>query len=212
MKRTHTTRKTPRLRRRDSSGFSLIEILVGLTLIALVTAIMIPNMTSVFRASLDSYARKAANLFREARDYAILTNRVVRIQFDLDKQEYWVEDAPAAVLLPKKNDVAYEDMSDEEKEKEAKRQKQFQMTKGLTKKKTGIPNGLRIQAVLSPRSQKAITEGTADIYYFPHGIAEAAVVHLEDLEGNKRSLVIHPVTGKTRVHAGFYFPSEDKKR
>ena len=193
-------------------GFSLIEILVGLTLIALVTAVMIPGTASIFRANLDSYARRAASMFRESRDYAILMNRVVRIAIDLDKQQYWIEDAPATFLLPQKSAVPLADMSDEEKEREKKKQQQFRMTKDIVKAKIDVPNGLRIHAVISPRSTKVITEGIAEIYYFPHGVAEPAVIQLEDVEGNKRSLVVHPITGKTRLEVGYYFPSEDRKR
>ena len=199
------------MNRNRSSGFSLIEILVTLAIIALVSALVIPNTTSVFRASLDSYARKAVNQFREARDFAILMNRVVKIQFDLDKQNYWVEDAPADFLLPKKREND-DELSDEEKKKDQKKNQAFRMTTTITKKKLNIPSGLRIHAVISPRSKKILTEGMADIVYFPHGSAEAAVIHLEDMEGNKRSLIVHPITGKTRLVSGYYFPSEDRKR
>jgi prepilin-type N-terminal cleavage/methylation domain-containing protein len=202
----------PPLQLKPKNGFSLIEILVTLAIIAFVSALVIPNTTSVFRASLDSFARKSVNQFREARDYAILMNRVVKIQFDLDKQTYWVEDAPANFLLPKKRERDDDELSEEEKKADEKKQKSFQMTKTITKKKMEIPSGLRIHAVISPRSKKIITEGLADIIYFPHGAAEAAVIHLEDLEGNKRSLVVHPITGKSRLVSGYYFPSEDKKR
>lgn len=206
---------------RSEAGFSLIEIMVVLALIGLITAVMLPGTTSIFRTSLDSFARKAANLFREARDYAILSNKVVRVSFDLDKQEYWIEDASGSILLPsvKEQEEINERLNDKsgikkksEEDEEKKAEKNpFRLTRELNKKHQVVPQGLRIAAVISPRMPRPIQEGQAEVYYFPHGSSEAAVIHLEDMDGNRRSLILHPITGKSRLVPEFYFPSEDKR-
>lgn len=199
--------------KRNDRGFTLIEVLVTVGLIAIISAILIPDIGQIFRESLEAFARKNANLFRESRDHALLTSRVVRVRFDLDEQTYWVEDAPGNFLLPTKKfleekEDALRFASDEDKEKYAE---PFTLVKSITSQKKKVPDGLRIAGVLTPRSPELIEEGVVEFYYFPHGIAEAAVIHLENSDGAKRSLVIQPVTGKTKVEEGFYFPNEDKR-
>ncbi len=197
-------------RARNQDAFSLIEVLVVLALIVFISVLVIPNSLTVLRTSLDSFSRRMANTFRESRDYALLTSKVVKVTFDLDKQEYWVEDAPGSFLMPAPKED--KDESEAEKEKKKKAGSPFRLTRELNKNKNSVPSGLSIAEVVSPRSKKAIQEGVAEIFYFPHGMAEAAVIHLEDMDGNRRSLIIHPITGKSQLTVGFYFPGEEKKR
>lgn len=198
---------------KNQQGFTLLEVLVVVGLIAILSAIIIPDIGQIFRESLEAYVRKSANLFREARDHAMLTSRVVRVRFDLDEQKYWVEEAPGNFLMPTKESIEekerkLERLSEEERAKYAD---PFRIVKSITGKKKTVPDGLRVSGLLSPRSPQLIEEGVADFYYFPHGIAEAAVIHIENIDGEKRSLVVQPVTGKTKVEVGFYFPAEDSR-
>lgn len=194
-------------------GFTLLEVLVTIGLIAIISAIVIPDIGQIFRESLEAYARKSANLYREARDHALLTSRVVRVRIDLDEQKYWVEEADGSFLLPTEKMIEerkekLERLSEEEKLKFAD---PFRMVKSITSRKTPVPDGIRVAGMLTPRSSQLIEEGIGDFYYFPHGAAENAVIHIENLEGEKRSLVIQPITGKTKVEVGFYFPAEDRR-
>ena len=99
------------------------------------------------------------------------------------------------------------------KEEWEKKQKEsgFRLVKEITKKKEVVPNGIRINEVISPRYKDPIDKGTVDIYYFPHGIAEAAVIHIEDQETIKRSLIVHPITGKTKIEFGEYDPKKENR-
>ena len=51
-------------RHSKSAGFTLIEILIVIGLIALVTAVAVPSLTNVFRASAESFAKQTALLLR----------------------------------------------------------------------------------------------------------------------------------------------------
>lgn len=197
----------------NEEGFTLLEVLVTISLIAIISAIVIPDIGQIFRESLEAYARKSSNLFREARDHALLTSRVVRVRFDLDEQKYWVEEADGYFLLPTKKSLEererkLERLSEEEKSEFSD---PFRMVDSITRRKTPVPDGIRVSGMLTPRSAELLEEGIGEFYYFPHGAAENAIIHIENIEGEKRSLVVQPTTGKTKVEVGFYFPAEDRR-
>ena len=190
----------------QQKGFSILEVLISLTLIAIFTAIIVPSTQYAFRTNIDSFTVQWANLFREARDYAILENAVVRVRFDLDKQSYWLEEAPGIFLLEKEYEEATEREETETQENEET--EEIFIKSSITKEKT-LPDGIRIISIISPRTKGIIESGLGEIYYFPHGIAETAIINIEDIDGNKRSLAVNPITGKTKVENDFYLPDRE---
>ena len=193
-------------------GFSILEILVSLTIIALFSAILIPSLNYIFRTNIDSFAQNLSILFREARDHAILTNQVVRIRFDLDKQSYWVEEAPKIFLLNKESPInTEEEDADTEEEVLEDPEGEIFTQSSITKEKT-IPDGIRIVSIISPRTNTNIEEGLGEIYYFPHGISETAILNIEDIDDNKRNLVVNPITGKTKIENNFYKKLRERKK
>jgi type II secretion system protein H len=184
----------------NSKGFSLVEILIVLALVGLVSAITVPTLTSVFRASIDSFVRQTAVLLREARDRALLRDRLLRLRIDLDKQEFWLEEAPGNFLLAKPN-VRSKSEKEEEKAKE-KDQEAFRLVKELTKDKKSVPRGMKITEISSPRLSVPAKEGTVDIYFFSNGSADGATLTFTSDEGVVQRLMLHPVTGMSRLLQG----------
>ncbi len=189
------------LRATKSKGFSLIEILIVIALLALITAVGIPSINNAFRTSKESFARKMAITLREARDRAMLTDKLVRLRIDLDNQEYWLEEAPSNYLLPKPPERGLS-----EREREAQKQKEestFRLLKEITSEKVKLPNGLKLVEVISPRSKLPMKEGIADVYFYNNGSADGVAIHLEDDDNVKQSLKLHPVTGHSKLEMGY---------
>ena len=192
------------LRATKSSGFTLIEILITITLVALVTAIAIPSFTYVFRVSIDDFGRQLGTVNREARDYAILRDMVVRIRFSIADQAYLVEAGPPTILLPSETDL--EKMKKEARKEEKKDEKQsspFQPIKDLTKDWKKIPANIRLVSISSPSVKQPIEEGEESIYYFPKGVAQTLVLHVEDQDKVQRSISFHPINSKVKIVEGF---------
>lgn len=183
-------------------GFSLIEILIVIALIALISAVAIPSFTAIFRTGTESFVRQMANMMREARDRAFLTDKLIRLRFDFEKQQYWLEEAPGSYLMPKAQES--KNLSDREKEElEKKEGNAFRMVKEITKEKREMPKGVKLTEILSPRAKAPLTEGTVDVFFYNNGSADGVTFHFEDEEKNKQSLILHPVTGQSKVKAGF---------
>lgn len=186
---------------RASRGFSLVEVLIVIALVALVTAVGIPAFNSAFRTSKESFARKMAVMLREARDRAMLNDKLVRLRIDLDKQEYWMEEAPSTYMLRKE---APRGLSEREKEEQAKQEaSSFRQLKELTAEKVPMPNGLKITEVITPRQKDPVREGQTDVYFFSNGNADGVSIHFEDDEHVRQSLRLHPVTGHSTLKLGY---------
>lgn len=191
--------KTSRATR--SEGFSLIEILIVIALIALITAVAIPSFTAIFRTSTESFVRQMASMLRETRDRAFLTDKLIRLRLDLEKQQYWVEEAPSSYMLPKPPERPLSEREREEAEKEESGA--FRLVKEITSDKRDIPKGVRLVEVISPRRKEPFTEGIVDVFFYNNGSADAVILHFEDEEKNQQSLKLHPVTGQSKAVAGF---------
>ena len=189
---------------RQERGFTLIEILIAIAIIALISALAVPGFNYAFRTNTEGFARQLAGAFRESRDRSLLRHNLVRVNFDLAKQEYWVEEAPASYLLPSDAEAkkAEEDAGRWRKDDE-KAEEVFRLVKEITPKKKAVPYGVKIVKILSPRYKEPIAEGEAQIYYLPSGLSDAAILHIEDLDKVQRSISINPVTGFTTLDQGF---------
>lgn len=190
-------------------GFTLIEIMVAIAIVAMITALAIPGLNYAFRTNTESFSRQMAAVFRETRDRALLKHQIVRLKFDLKKQEYWVEEAPSSFLLPSEAEAqkaaedSHKSSNDKDKDKDNEQDQSFRLVKEITPKHRSIPYGIKLVKILSPRYKEPISDGEAEVYYMTSGISDAAILHIEDMDKNQISLLINPVTGGTKQERGF---------
>lgn len=186
------------------SGFTLIELLVVVGLIAIIGAFAVPAISNYFKISLNSITRNLATTIRETYNATAITGRVHRIVYDLKSNEYWVEGGPRTVLLDTdasreidERKKRFQSLADEEKNK--KKTSPFQIEKSITAKKTPLPRGVQFDSIITEQSKDPITAGQAFTHFFPHGLTEQTLIRLKDADNHKTTLIISPLTGKTRV-------------
>jgi prepilin-type N-terminal cleavage/methylation domain-containing protein len=127
----------------SSRGFTLIELLVVVALIALISAMVMPSVSSYFQVSLNSATRDIASIVKESYNSTVLTGRVYRVVYDFKKAQYWSESGPPNVLLDteaskkKAEDRARHSRSDEAPQDSSS---SFSMDKTITRKKNGSPS------------------------------------------------------------------------
>jgi prepilin-type N-terminal cleavage/methylation domain-containing protein len=188
---------------KDNRGFTLIEMLIVVLLIVLISALVIPSVSSYFQISMNSAVRDIASAVKECSNSTMLTGRVYRMVYDIKKNEYWAESGPPNVVLD----------TEASKEKAERRKRyarpsddtapptsDFTMDKTITRKKVDLPRGVEIVDVMNQQTKEPVKEGSAYTHFFPQGLTEQTIVHLQDSSGHKASLVIAPLAGKTDVY------------
>ena len=185
--------------------------MVVVAIIALVTGMVIPSISSYFQISLNSTTRNLANTIKETYNSAVVTGNVHRIVYDFKERQFWVEVGPPTALLESK----------EYKEKEQKKRRSFldtdkdkddnggfMLDKTVTRKKQKLPVGVEFEDILTQQSPEPATEGKSFTHFFPNGITEQTIVRLKDTSAHHASLVISPLLGRTDVYDRYIKPEE----
>lgn len=186
---------------KNNQGFTLIEILVALVLIALVLGISISSPFSS-RNDLDKDVNAIERAIRFMSDEAALKNAVIRLHFMLDKtpQEYAIEYGPSdSFILPPKPEFETKAESKEEEEKRKKEAKNLNMK--FTKvtefqdKNNEMTGEIKIIGIATPQSEKLQSFGEVSLYAFPTGEKDEALV-LVGSDEDIISLKVNPFSMK----------------
>jgi len=87
------------LMKKRQKGFTLVEMMVVIAVIALIAVFALPKLTNYFKLSLNSATRNIATMVRETYNSTALTGNIHRVVYDLKDHAYWVESGPPNVLL-----------------------------------------------------------------------------------------------------------------
>jgi prepilin-type N-terminal cleavage/methylation domain-containing protein len=88
-------------RARSQRGVTLIEIIVVLALAAVMMAVAVPTLSTVFGVDKRRASRELAATMRWTYEEATIRNQPMRIAYDLDHGAYWVESAEGEVRIHK---------------------------------------------------------------------------------------------------------------
>jgi general secretion pathway protein H len=222
------SRHRRRQRQRWTSGFSLIEIMVVISIVGLMLGASVYGFRAVAKSELRGTSSKLAGAIRYCFDRAVTTGSYYRIVLDLDGNKYWAERSDDRMYLsagkelaPGRGqafDVQTEELKrDEEEKKLAELSTSFggqlvtidpppkpKRAKFQTFKDATLPQVKLRRAeffdVFTPRQREPYTKGRAYLYFFPDGHTERAVVRLHDGD-DFYSLIVYPLTGRVEVRS-----------
>jgi prepilin-type N-terminal cleavage/methylation domain-containing protein len=208
MAETALTRTSPQTTCRGFSGFSLIELLVVVGLIAVVSMLAIPSISSYFGVSMNSAAREIATTMKETYNATMLTGRVHRVAFDLKEHVYWAEIGPTTMLLETKESKEKDERRRKFSRDEGPKDSGFSLDTSVTRKKRPLPRGVQFEDIATHQSDELVTDGTAYSHIFPNGLTERVVIHLRDSSKHRITLVTSALIGRTDMYERYVSATE----
>jgi type II secretion system protein H len=180
-------RANPSLRRAPA-GFTLIELMVVITIIGIMTALMIPEMKGTFQdALLRSTSRELINVFDLAYSRSVSLNQLRRVRLDETSGRYRVEkqvqENGQSFFVP------VDDVPGDQGALDSRITVECHQPSEIS------PSDNASAAV--PGSEAGSDEAT--IAFYPDGTADATEVVLRDRQGFRLALQINPVTARVHV-------------
>ena len=192
--------KTTKRRSQNQNGFTLIEIMVVVAIIAFVAVMAVPRLGKTLGTQLSTSTRNMVILSKELHHFARLRNKTYRMVIgfgDLThKASVWVESASEEVLLAPADATPTPEPRNGDK---TPQKGTFGKDGEVLHKPIEFPDGVNFEDVQYDSKAKPITQGAAYIHYFPEGLVQQTVIHLGDGKNIHWTLIINPLTGYTDI-------------
>lgn len=194
---SQTVRMISVLSKRNSGnrGFTLIEILLVLAIIAMVTSIGIPAVGRLTYQRVAGTTRRFVGVLRSVRNDAILLNRIYRLAINFEDQTWWVEKQNQLELLGSDSQAGA--VSDP---KRPSPPSGFVPAEKYGTKPKELPGGVVFDGILTERDG-LLRQGIAYVHFFPSGYAEQSLLYLnkQGVEDGGYSLLVRPANGSIQV-------------
>jgi general secretion pathway protein H len=184
---------------RRASGFSLLEILLVLALIAGGMAILLNRQTSPdyqIQTALQDLRVVLREVFHAARMTQTTHRLVLQMQGEDDgNARYWVERATRQGLVLSSRTESLREEKDKDAESE-QRQEDFVVDTKVVRKPRSLPSKLRLESVEVGADAQRITSGKVYVYFRPEGLVDAAALHVVGSGEARWTISVHPLTGR----------------
>src|SRR6185503_358268 len=135
-------------------------------------------------------SRHLIAMIQHLRDESEATKQVYRLNYDLDKGEYWTS---LVTEMPSGSDQKIGESRE---------------TDSPVTKHTALPARIRFKDIATLHQGK-VSEGLAFTQFYPSGRVEKTLIHLELGQDQILALVINPLTGTVKVY-DHYVEQEQK--
>jgi type II secretion system protein H len=171
------------------AAFTLIELMVVVTIIGVLTALIIPEMQGSYQdALLRSASRELLDVFDLAYGRAVSLNQVRRVRLNEKTGRYLVEkqvwDGGQEKFIPVDETGGAGELNSK-------------ITLAFQRPDAALDTGAD-QAVMLDTSA-AVPDLGATIAFYPDGTADSGVIELTDREGFRLALKINPITARVLV-------------
>jgi len=197
-------RETARGRAKSTErGFTLIEILAVVAILALVAAFVVPNLGGYRVRALRSEAKQIAAQFELARQRAIVTGVPHRVWLDLDEAEYRLEwlvaDPEEAAEVEARAEAALDVNGNTPLQLSAPPAPalDYRPIPGNFGRLQVVADPFYFEAVETPQGR--IARGQVAVEFGRDGSAEYTEIYLQDAAGDRVALDVHPLDERVRV-------------
>jgi len=161
---------TPPLRAR--AGFTLIELIIVLTILGVVAIVAFPKLEGAFSANyLRSSARRLAGMISYTKSQAALSGKEHRLYYDLERGEYWMAE---------------------------KGEESFVETITELGRRRSLLEGVRFEKIIT-RSDGRTSYGIVSSRFSPRGWVEKTTIYLKNEKGEGLSILIKEPIGRIRI-------------
>ena len=167
---------------RRAKGFTLLEMLVVMFIIAMVMGISIPYFQSVFQTNLKQAMLRFTGMVKFCFHEAIIKQTMLRLNINPMTGEYW-----PSVLMTSGNVGEFMDLTGND----------------VIKKRAQLPQGIRFVDVMTPHNALKVDREEAFVSFLPTGYVERSVIHITDEAGNFYTMITQPLTGDVEVLDGY---------
>lgn len=176
------------------SGFTLIELMVVLTLIAILTAAIVPEMRGSLEGTLlRSSSRKLVEILALANSRAVSRNETHRVYFDIQKGHFQLERQAGRSARP----VGFfpvQDISATAGELDPRIALELRPSPGVSPSDAPIA-----RPSTTSRPNPKASPPTHSISFQPDGTTDAIDLVLHDRSGHQVILRLNPITARIRI-------------
>ena len=204
-------RKNPARGRVNRNGFTLLEVIIVITIIAAIVTLAVPKL---FKRGTEvrTVVRRIGVINRELKNRAKLMGATYRLALRMRNTDspsngrepridsFWVEKAPGQILNdydPEKPPVLADELDEDERKKLPPQV--FQIETAITKKPEELPEGMIFDRVELSSLKEPVTDGIVYVHYLPSGYADEAAIHINYDNALKWTLAIQPLTGRIDI-------------
>jgi general secretion pathway protein H len=211
--------------RRSRRGLTLIEILVVLSLMAVVTAVAVTGSMQLPSARLRGSVTMITSAIKVAYTRATATSRELRLVMDLDHQKIWLEETDVPMLVQVKDKTATGGADPVTEAEKAALEDGDRLLKGppvprplfhpidtygfgdveAGKGGKSLGRAVTFRAVQTAHDDEPRRSGRAYLYFWAGGLTERASIQLRIGTGATETvltLLVSPLTGKVTVKGG----------
>ena len=189
----------------SETGFTLIEVMLVLTLIAILSVVAMPSLRGFAGSTrLKSSASAIRDMLHFARDMAVTEGTTYVVVFDLDRSRYWLASGES-ILVSDLDASLITNASNTTNQTEIQSSELSQPTVSRTSMILGIPqepnhNISLAQMVTNHNSQtRYIHSGIDYIYFAPTGSSENTLLYIQDHEGEVVSITVEAASARVRI-------------
>jgi prepilin-type N-terminal cleavage/methylation domain-containing protein len=189
-------------------GFSLIEVIITVTIIAFVSAMALPKLNN-HNNDIRMVVRKIAVISHMLSQRARLQNATYRLVINMSENpeakkpihEFWVEMAHGQILnnYDPKNPPKLATADDKKNNDKDKEVSPFTPAGQILKKPFELPGDLLFESVELASLKEPVKSGLVYIYYYASGFTDEAAIHLKYGEKIKWTLAVEALTGKVDI-------------
>ncbi|MEK6679138.1 MAG: prepilin-type N-terminal cleavage/methylation domain-containing protein [Nitrospirota bacterium] len=164
--------------KRSEKGFTLIELIVVIALVAIFFSFAIPKLGDVTEADLRRNIRHLTGTISYLRDEAMMKKREFRLNYNIAMNEYWATEVVKSGT-----------------------QAEVKRLETVFVNKNRLHGDIRFKDIVILGHQGSVEEFFTQFY--PNGWVEKTVIHLQKGEDKHYTLIVMPLTGKVKVYEGY---------